>query len=109
MSDPDQPLKTYRANCHCGAFVYEVDLPELKTVSDCTCSICSKKGYIFASPSHPDSLRVVKGDEGALTSYTFGAGKIVHKFCPHCATPLLARMDVEDPRWALGVNVSVTW
>lgn len=106
MSDQDQPLKTYRANCHCGAFIYEIDLPELKTVRNCNCSICSRKGYIFTGPSHPDALKIVKGNEADLTTYSFGAGKMEHKFCPHCATPLLVRMDIDDPKYALGLNVS---
>ncbi|KAH6685660.1 glutathione-dependent formaldehyde-activating enzyme [Plectosphaerella plurivora] len=105
MSDQDQPLKTYRANCHCGAFIYEVDLPELKTVRNCNCSICSRKGYIFTGPSHPEALKIVKGDEAGLTTYSFGAGKMEHKFCPDCATPLLVRMDIDDPKYALGLNV----
>jgi len=108
MADANQPRKTYRGNCHCGAFVYEVELPEIKAVSACNCSICTKKGYLWVRP--PSEIKVVKGYEDALTSYTFGSKTFYHKvrsifpcleknssetenvqFCPTCATPLLAR------------------
>ncbi|KAK1828513.1 glutathione-dependent formaldehyde-activating enzyme [Podospora conica] len=88
MAEENQPLKTYRGNCHCGAFVYEVELPEIKAVSTCNCSICTKKGYLWVKPSE---IKVVKGDEDALTGYTFGSNTFYHKFCPTCATPLLCR------------------
>ncbi|KAK3347015.1 Mss4-like protein [Lasiosphaeria hispida] len=104
MADATQPLKTYRGNCHCGAFVYEVELPEIKAVSACNCSICTKKGYLWVKPSE---IKVVKGDEDALTGYTFGSKTFYHKFCPTCATPLLARgagMLVVNARSIQGFN-----
>ena len=76
MADEHQPLETYRGNCHCGAFVYEVELPKIKSVNACNCSICTKKGYLWVKPSE---IKVVKGDEASLTSYTFGSDNFVHK------------------------------
>lgn len=75
----EKPLKTYRGNCHCGAFVYEVELPEIKAVSTCNCSICTKKGYLWVKPSE---IKVVKGAEDALTGYTFGSNTFYHKVSP---------------------------
>lgn len=75
----ESPLKTYRGNCHCGAFVYEVELPEIKAVSTCNCSICSKKGYLWVKPSE---IKVVKGSEDALTAYTFASNTFYHKVSP---------------------------
>jgi hypothetical protein len=74
----DTNLKTYRGNCHCTAFVYEVDIPELKSAAECNCSICTKKGVLWIYPA-PDALRIVKGSEDALTSYKFGTGIATHK------------------------------
>lgn len=91
MTDTEQPLKTYRGNCHCGAFVYEIEAPEIKTVSECNCSICYKKGYLWVIPA-AGTYKAVKGDEDALTVYSFGGGNITHKFCPTCATPLMGFM-----------------
>lgn len=76
MSD----LHTYRGNCHCGAFVYEVQLPEIKGVARCNCSICYKKGYLFVwvPAENKDTFKVIKGGEGVLTGYGFNDKKIVH-------------------------------
>ena len=38
----EQVLQTYHGNCHCGAFIFSVQLPDLKRVFACNCSICSK-------------------------------------------------------------------
>lgn len=74
----DQPLKTYRGNCHCAAFVYEVKVPEIKEAYTCNCSICFRKGYLLVVTKEAN-YEVVKGSEDQLTTYTFGEGKYVHK------------------------------
>lgn len=74
-----EPLRTYRGNCHCGAFVYEVQVPEIKSVFECNCSICHKKGYLWVFPGGAGDFRVVKGSDDALTGYSFGPKKLVHK------------------------------
>lgn len=80
MSDTEQPTKTYRGNCHCGAFVFEVEAPEIKSVSDCKCSICNKRGYKWLVPPKP--LTIVK-DEGKLVHYSFASKKMDHQVsCP---------------------------
>lgn len=68
----DTELKTYRGNCHCGSYIYEVTVPEITSVSVCDCSICTKKNYMYLwmTPGR-DSLKVIK-DDGLLTDYTFG-------------------------------------
>ena len=78
MADTEQqPLKTYRGNCHCGAFVYEADLPEITSAIECNCSICVKKGYLFVFLGR-DKFRVVKGSEDQLTVYAFGTRVLEH-------------------------------
>lgn len=78
----DQPLKKYRGNCHCGAFVYEVKVPEITEVYECNCSICYKKGYLLVLVAdYASNYEVVKGSEDQLTNYTFGEGKFDHKVC----------------------------
>ncbi|KAJ7682079.1 Mss4-like protein [Mycena polygramma] len=71
MSESPQ-LVAYRGNCHCGAFKFTLKVPELKEALSCTCSICSKNGYLWTFPA-PDQFEVVVGDENTtLTSYMFG-------------------------------------
>jgi hypothetical protein len=65
---------TYDGNCHCAAFKFTVQLPELKNAAVCDCSICSKKGYLRA-PVLERNVKVLRG-EGELVGYEF-AGKVV--------------------------------
>jgi hypothetical protein len=48
---------THRANCHCGAIRYTVTLkypfPKYK-INRCTCSICTKNGYLLVYPPRKD-------------------------------------------------------
>ncbi|KAL7938756.1 Mss4-like protein [Trichoderma chlorosporum] len=101
----DQPnRRTYRGNCHCGGFEYEVDLPELRAVVECDCSFCSRTGNLYVLTDDDSNFRIVKGTEEGLKSYTFGPGHKIHKFCPKCATSLLSRMPNGPPRLKLLLN-----
>lgn len=95
----EQVLETYRGNCHCGAFKFSVSLPELKQVVACNCSICSKKGYLWAFPSSHDVFVVEKGD-GTLKDYQFGKKTTSHKFCPSCGTAVMGQKHT-----SIGINV----
>ncbi|KAK5995677.1 Centromere protein V [Cladobotryum mycophilum] len=103
MAEADAP-RTYRGNCHCGAFVYEVEIPEIKSVFECNCSVCAKKGYLYLFPGRKN-FKVVKGSEDALTQYRFGSMELVHGFCPTCATPLLGTKDIGPEEFHLAINV----
>ena len=70
-------LKTYSGNCHCSAFKFTVQIPELKKVTACNCSICLKKGYLWVFPS-ASPLTIERGD-GSLNVYKFGTGVMEHK------------------------------
>jgi hypothetical protein len=83
-----QPLKTYRGNCHCGAFVYEADLPEITSGGECNCSICVKKGYVLVFLGR-DKFRVVKGSEDQLTVYAFGTRVLEHLVNPDSSASLV--------------------
>lgn len=73
-------LKTYRGNCHCGAFVYEARLPGIDSAHECNCSICYKKGYLWLFVGdEPGDFTVVRGEESQLSVYTFGGHNIQHK------------------------------
>src|SRR4051812_16406581 len=72
-----QELKTYRGNCHCGAYTFEVKTSEIKTAISCNCSSCSKKAYLWLFLPE-GSVTVVK-DEGLLTEYICGPHKSTHR------------------------------
>ncbi|KAJ7343829.1 glutathione-dependent formaldehyde-activating enzyme [Mycena albidolilacea] len=90
MSETPKPIE-YRGNCHCGAFKFTFKTPPLEQGLTCSCSICSKNGYMWAIPASNEDLTVVKGDENALKSYHFNKGTLAHKFCPTCGTSVMAR------------------
>jgi hypothetical protein len=76
----DQPKwRTYRGSCHCGDFIYEIDLPEVKTIIDCDCSFCALKGNLYVITNEGNNFKVIKGSEEKLTSYTFGPRTKIHK------------------------------
>lgn len=68
---------TYRGNCHCGDFVYEIKVPEIKEAYNCECSICVRKGYLWLHPG-TSNVTIVKGSLDQLTAYTFGEKKLKH-------------------------------
>ncbi|EJT71386.1 hypothetical protein GGTG_10645 [Gaeumannomyces tritici R3-111a-1] len=93
MAEPSpvsaEEKQTYRGNCHCGAFVFEAFIPEIKEVKVCNCSICIKKNYAFAIVPDAD-FKVVKGDiEKDLTVYKFDPALLSHMFCSNCGTAVL--------------------
>ncbi|KAI1335149.1 glutathione-dependent formaldehyde-activating enzyme [Xylariaceae sp. FL0016] len=113
MAQPS--LKSYRGNCHCGAFVFVATIPDITgKVTSCNCSICYKKAAMWAVAPAPASQSVTweKGDVEALDGYTFGPGKFEHKFCGSCGTPVCfvgylgePPKDGETKEKDIGINV----
>ncbi|OTB01660.1 hypothetical protein M426DRAFT_323289 [Hypoxylon sp. CI-4A] len=112
MTMMEQPLKTYRANCHCAAYVYEVSLPEaFQTGLKCDCSYCYKKGAIYQRLESYSEIKFVKGGPAKLSSYKHG--NVEHQFCPVCSTYLFRvstkthvnlRAFQEFHEWKLGIQ-----
>ncbi|RDA93757.1 hypothetical protein CP533_0216 [Ophiocordyceps camponoti-saundersi (nom. inval.)] len=101
-----EKLCTYRGNCHCGRYVYEAELPEIKSLYDCNCSICTKKGYLGVFVGAADgAFRVIKGSDEDLSSYTFGPKNWLHKFCSTCGTPVLGEFPDGPPDKKRVLNV----
>ncbi|KAI3330700.1 glutathione-dependent formaldehyde-activating enzyme [Ustulina deusta] len=110
MDDQEVALKTYRANCHCAAYVYEVTLPEISTASKCNCSVCYKKGAFWVFPK-PSDVKFVKGDSATLTNYTFGKRNFTHTFCSTCGNSIMFFGHLEPPESGkdkeieIGINI----
>ncbi|KAK0742186.1 Mss4-like protein [Apiosordaria backusii] len=101
MADTEQQIKKYRANCHCGAFIFEFEAPEIKSGVICNCSICYKKGYFAITPGV--ELTIVK-DEGTIKQYQFGEKKWKHQFCSKCGTGTFGTSEFFEPPMNLGIN-----
>ena len=74
-------VQTYHGSCHCGAVAFEADL-DLSEVSQCNCSICSKKGALHRRVSK-DRFRLLRGQDD-LQLYQFNTKVSRHQFCRHC-------------------------
>jgi hypothetical protein len=74
-------LETREGGCHCGRvrFRARVDLEQL---SQCNCTICTKKGILHLAAA-PEGFELLNGKD-SLTVYTFGTGVAQHTFCSHC-------------------------
>lgn len=74
-------MKTYTGGCHCGRVRFRVSA-ELARVSDCNCSICTKKGILhWIAPR--ERFELLRGADD-LATYTFNTGVAKHHFCRHC-------------------------
>ena len=73
--------ETMSGGCHCGRVRFEVTA-DLSHVTDCNCSICSKKGFLHLIV--PRERFKLLGGEEALTTYRFNTGVAQHTFCSVC-------------------------
>jgi hypothetical protein len=74
-------MATYTGGCHCGRVRFRVRA-DLDRVSDCNCSMCTKKGILHLIVPQ-DAFELLSG-AGDLTTYTFNTGVAKHHFCRHC-------------------------
>ena len=72
---------TYEGGCHCGRIRFRVTA-DLARVSECNCSICTKKGilHLIVAPEHFELL----SGQDELTTYRFNTGIARHTFCRVC-------------------------
>lgn len=103
-TEDDINLASYQANCQCGAVIFVFNaspIPHCDVVS-CTCSICSKKGYLMV---HSDRASVVfQAGEDRLRSYFIEDENASHKFCAICGSGILVDYPGRDK---LAINVSL--
>jgi hypothetical protein len=74
-------MQTYHGSCHCGSVRFEIDA-ELTELSQCNCSMCSKKG-LLACYVPPERFRLLRGED-ELTLYQFNQKVAKHFFCRRC-------------------------
>ncbi len=72
---------TYRGGCHCARVAFEVE-GDLRQVSECNCSICTRKGYLHWIVPR-ESFRLLT-PEADLATYQFNRRIAKHHFCPVC-------------------------
>jgi len=88
IPQPSPPLvrsamapQTYEGGCHCGRVRFRVTA-SLDGVTECNCSICTKKGFLHLIVP-PADFELISGAD-ALTTYRFNTGTARHTFCATC-------------------------
>jgi hypothetical protein len=74
-------LEQREGGCHCGRVRFRARV-DLDLLSQCNCSICTKKGILHL-PIAVEDFELLRG-KNALTVYTFETGVAQHTFCSHC-------------------------
>ena len=74
-------MKTFEGGCHCGRVRFRVTA-DLTRVTNCNCSICTKKGFLHLIVP-PEQFELLQGRED-LTTYEFNTRTAKHTFCRHC-------------------------
>jgi len=74
-------MKTMQGGCHCGRVRFRVSA-DLDQVTECNCSVCTKKGFLHLIVP-PEQFELLSGRDDLMT-YTFNTGVAKHTFCRHC-------------------------
>jgi hypothetical protein len=74
-------MRSMQGGCHCGAVRFRVTA-DLDRVTECNCSICTKKGFLHLIVA-PEQFELVSGADD-LTSYRFNTMVAKHTFCKVC-------------------------
>src|SRR5258708_21799338 len=74
-------LETYEGGCHCGEVRFRAGA-DLALISECNCSICTKKGILHLAVM-PEQFELLSGAD-ALSTYQFNTNTAKHTFCRHC-------------------------
>jgi hypothetical protein len=74
-------MPTHDGGCHCGRVRFRVTA-DLDRVTDCNCSMCTKKGILHLIVPQ-DAFELLSGKDD-LATYTFNTGVAKHHFCRHC-------------------------
>jgi hypothetical protein len=74
-------MTTYQGGCHCGRVRFRLTTA-LTHVSECNCTMCTKKGYLHLIVP-PEEFELLRG-EADLVTYRFNTGIAQHRFCRVC-------------------------
>jgi hypothetical protein len=67
--------------CHCGRVRFRV-VADLDGVTECNCSLCSKKGFLHLIVP-PEQFTLLQGKD-ELSTYEFNTRTAKHTFCRTC-------------------------
>ncbi|TKW55792.1 hypothetical protein CTA1_4255 [Colletotrichum tanaceti] len=86
---------------------YEVRLPDLPALTICGCTLCAKKGYVWAYDAD-DSLTIRRGcTADTLTVYRACDTGLEHEFCSTCGIGLFGTHSTVSQAGKRGINFRV--
>ncbi len=94
-------MSIYEGGCHCGRVRLRIDT-ELKTATQCNCSICTKKGVLNHRVS-PEHFTILQGDE-YLGLYQFNTFTAKHWFCKTCGIPVFSNPRRAPDQYAVNLR-----
>jgi len=74
-------LRGMEGGCHCGRVRFRV-AADLAQVTECNCSMCTKKGFLHLIVP-PEQFELLSGSD-VLTTYVFNTKTAKHTFCRLC-------------------------
>jgi hypothetical protein len=74
-------MSTYGGGCHCGRVRFRVGAT-LDRITECNCSMCTKKGFLHLIVPREQFELLSGGDD--LATYEFNTRVAKHHFCRHC-------------------------
>ncbi len=95
-------MPRYSGSCHCGAVRFEVDTV-IDKVTQCNCSICSKKGILHHRVA-AENFRLLAGED-QLATYRFGTRVAKHHFCGVCGIAVFTRPRAAPELYTINVRV----
>lgn len=96
------PEQRYKGGCHCGKVRFQVDLDLDRTIV-CNCSICTKRGFIWAFAT-ADQFTFDAG-ENETAEYLFNKYAIGHRFCRDCGVEAFAFGTAPNGTRTAAINV----
>ena len=81
-------------SCHCGATKFTVESSPSE-VTQCTCSLCSKRGALWAYYQPND---VTIAPQSTTATYRWQSMTVEHNFCPACGCVV----NNLSPNWSTG-------
>lgn len=90
-------------SCHCGDTAFEVTGAIPTELTECNCSLCSRKGSRLWFV--PKARFRLLSPEANLATYTFNNHRIQHHFCPNCGIHTYGEADDGKDQAMIAINV----
>ena len=73
---------TITGSCHCGKTAFRIEGEITASLTRCTCSICAKRGVLYAYYEPSSFALTSSGDDDAV--YRWNTKLVAHHFCAGC-------------------------